>query len=141
MLDFGSTRRLVRQIFDNIFSITVFISVRWSNGFFKMTNNDSFLSSGKEIQSLMSLITRKQFSPRKWGRQNHLWIWKLKNVYYSTQKTRFPMRNKRRRLFPTHFQKAMHRLSKHRLMRKSFRLLNISSPFKPALLLDRKSVV
>ena len=36
-------------------------------GFLKMTNNDSFLSSGKEIQSLISLITRKQFSPQREG--------------------------------------------------------------------------
>jgi len=32
-----------------------------------MTNNDSFLSSGKEVQSLISLITRKQFSPQREG--------------------------------------------------------------------------
>ena len=36
-------------------------------GFLKITNNDSFLSSGKEIQSLISLITRKQFSPQREG--------------------------------------------------------------------------
>ena len=36
-------------------------------GFLKMTNNDSFLISEKEIQSLMSLITRKQFSPQREG--------------------------------------------------------------------------
>jgi len=40
---FVTPNPLVRQIFDNIFSITVFISTRWSNECFKLTNNDSFL--------------------------------------------------------------------------------------------------
>ena len=44
---FVTPNPLVRQIFDNIFSITVFISTRWSNRFFKLKNNDSFLSSRK----------------------------------------------------------------------------------------------
>ena len=49
-----------------------------------MTNNDSFLSFGKEIQSLMSLITRKQFSHANDGAKaltNRVTIIKIKSVY------------------------------------------------------------
>ena len=81
---------IVRLIFDNIFSITVLISIRWSNEFFKMINNDSFLSSGKENQSLKSLITRNQFSLQKEGARS-IWVfdffWSF--IIYRNHKTFF----------------------------------------------------
>ena len=57
-------------------------------GFLKITNNDSFLSSGKEIQSLISLITRKQFSPQREGARVTFPFERL-NLYIMSTKSLF----------------------------------------------------
>ena len=73
--------RLVRRIFDREISIRDFYFdsvVKWC---LQMTNYDSFLSYEKSIQSLKSLITRKQFSPRRWWRQKDIRFWSVNNLY------------------------------------------------------------
>ena len=76
--------RLVRRIFDREISIRDFYFdsvVKWC---LQMTNYDSFLSYEKSIQSLKSLITRKQFSPRRWWRQKDIRFWSVNNLYINS---------------------------------------------------------
>ena len=64
---FVTPNPLVRQIFDNIFSITVFISTRWSNGSFKSNR--------------LSLLSHETILAPKRGRHNDMYIFTVLILY------------------------------------------------------------